>query len=74
MQEPLEPLSIAFALADESPTLVKLLVIGVRTNGSVLMLDTGLDGDEVQKMCSDFRAWRGELLARELTGVEDTAD
>ena len=49
-----DALSIAFQVAEESATLVKLLVIGVRANGSVLILDSGLTLDEAQEMGKDL--------------------
>lgn len=62
-----DPLSIAFQIADESKTLVKLLAIGVRANGSVLILDSGLTMDEAQEMGKDLGLWVGGQLEKELT-------
>ena len=62
-----DPLSIAFSIAEESSTLVKLLVIGIRANGSVLILDSGLTMDEAQEMGKDLGLWVGGQLEKELT-------
>jgi len=66
MESP-DALSIAFQVAEESATLVKLLVIGVRANGSVLILDSGLSLDEAQKMGKDLGLWVGGQLEKEFT-------
>lgn len=63
-----DALCVAFALAEESAEIVKVLVVGQRTNGSFFVADTGLDSSEVESMFRDFRAWRGEKLAQEMMG------
>ena len=60
-----DPLSIAFEIAEESATLVKLLVIGIRANGSVLILDSGLTMDEAHEMGKDLGLWVGGELEKE---------
>jgi hypothetical protein len=49
-----DALSIAYAIADESPEVVKLLVIGYRANGSTFSFDTGLTVDEAKEMTKQF--------------------
>lgn len=61
-----DALGIAFEIADQSREIVKLVAIGICTDGSLFLSDTGLSADEIQQMCSDFQAWRGDKLAKEL--------
>lgn len=63
-----EPLTIAAMIADESRELVKVLVIGVRTNGSLMIIDSGLEDEDFDQMYKDFRLWVGRRLGKELTG------
>lgn len=62
-----DPLSIAYSIADESREIVKLLAIGIRANGSVLILDTGLTEEDANDMYRDFRLWLGDQLGKEMT-------
>lgn len=61
-----DALSIAFQLADESPEVVKLLVIGYRANGSTFTLDTGVTVDEAKEMCSQFISWMDRCVGRDI--------
>lgn len=61
-----EPLQIAFTVADQAKEIDKLLVVGTRIDGSLFLTHTGMTGEEIQKLCSDCRAWVGETLAKEL--------
>ncbi len=61
-----DALSIAFSVADESPELVKLLVVGFRTDGSIFHTDTGLTVDEAKELCYDFVAWMDRCVGREI--------
>ena len=63
----LEPLEIAFHICDEHERLDKLLVVGQRIDGSVLILQTGLTEKDVNGLYRDFRLWIGEALGEELT-------
>lgn len=65
MEQP-DALSIGYEIMDQSSQLVKLLAIGVRTDGSILILDTGLTEDDANQMYRDFRLWMGDQLGREL--------
>jgi len=62
----LEPLQIAFQVADQAKEIDKLLVVGTRIDGSLFLTHTGMTSEEIQKLCSDCRAWVGEALAKEL--------
>ena len=61
-----DALSIAFSIADESKQLIKLLAIGVRTDGSVFLLDSGLTEEDADQLCKDFRVWIGDKLGQEM--------
>jgi hypothetical protein len=61
-----DALSIAFSIADESKQLVKLLAIGIRADGSVFLLDTGLTEEDANQLYGDFRVWVGDQLGKEM--------
>lgn len=63
-----DALTIAAMIADESRDIVKLLAIGVRTNGSVFIVHDGLSDEDFETMFKDFRVWLGGRLGKELMG------
>lgn len=65
-ESPKDALAIAFDISDHSAEIDKLLVIGVRLNGSVLSYDTGLTVDEAKRMCAAFISWMDQSIGREL--------
>lgn len=60
------PLELAFTVADQSKQIDKLLVVGTRIDGSLVLLHTGMTSEEIQQLCMDCRAWVGDKLAMEL--------
>lgn len=66
-----DALDMAFAIADESRDIVKLLAIGCRSNGSIFTLDTGLTVDEAKELCSQFVSWMDQCLGREMERSQD---
>lgn len=63
-----DALSIAFSVADESARLVKVFVFGVRVDGSVLVLNSGLSIEEIKEMSKDMRVWIGEQIGNSMKG------
>lgn len=63
-----DALTIAWQIQEESKQLVKLLVLGVRADGSLLIIDSGLTKEDVDGLYRDFRLWIGGQLGNELTG------
>jgi hypothetical protein len=61
-----DALDIAFEISDNSRDIVKLLVIGFRTNGSIIALDTGLTVDEAKELCGQYVSWMDRCLGREI--------
>jgi hypothetical protein len=61
-----EMLSIAFSIADESPQLAKLLVVGYRLDGSTFTLDSGLTVDEAKEMVQAFISWMDVCIGRDI--------
>lgn len=59
-------LSIAFSIANESPEVIKLLVIGYRINGSTFSMDTGISVDEAKEMCAQFISWMDRCVGRDI--------
>ena len=62
MNDDLDALGIAFSLADESARIVKLFAFGVRTDGSVLVLNSGLSIEDIKEMSQDMRVWIGDQI------------
>lgn len=62
-----DALAIGYEIMDQSRELVKLLAIGIRADGSVLILDTGLTDEDANEMYGDFRLWLGGQLGRQIT-------
>jgi aromatic ring-cleaving dioxygenase len=61
-----DALSIGYEICDQAKQLVKLLAIGVRADGSLLILDSGLTEDDANELYKDFRLWIGDKLSKEL--------
>lgn len=67
MEKP-DALTIAWQIQEESKQLVKLLVLGVRADGSLLIIDSGLTQEDVDGLYKDFRLWIGQQLGNEMMG------
>lgn len=63
-----DALTIGYEIVDQSRDIVKLLAIGVKTDGSFLILDSGLTDDDVNELYRDFRQWVGSQLEKEILG------
>lgn len=61
-----DALAIGYEICDQSRQLVKLLAIGVRTDGSVLILDSGLTDEDANELFKDFRLWLGDKLEKQM--------
>lgn len=71
MEAAKDPLSIAYYIADNSATIVKMLVLGFKTDGSTFILDTDLTADEGKKLCLGFCSWVDQSLGREMEREKD---
>lgn len=63
-----DALTIGYEIVDQSRDIVKLLAIGVKADGSFLILDSGLTDDDVNELYRDFRQWVGSQLEKEILG------
>lgn len=61
-----DALSISFAIADESPEIIKLLAIGYRANGSMFAIDTGMSVEETKEMCAMFISWKDRYMGPDI--------
>jgi len=66
METAKDPLSIAYYIADQSKLIIKMLVVGYKTDGSTFILDTDLTADEAKKLCTGFISWIDQSLGREM--------
>lgn len=59
------PLGIAFRIAEEDGAIQKLLVLGVRKDGTSFSMDSGLTAGEAKTLAIHFHSWLDHCLGRE---------
>lgn len=64
--ETLDALTIAAMIADESNHLVKMIAIGIRIDGSIMVLNSDMTEGDLNALFKDHRAWIGEHLGKEM--------
>lgn len=57
--------AIAARIVEEDTQITKLLVLGVRKDGSSFSLDNGLTADEAKTLTIHFHSWLDQCLGRE---------
>jgi hypothetical protein len=57
--------TIAARIVEEDAQIAKLLVLGVRKDGSSFSLDNGLTADEAKTLTIHFHSWLDQCLGRE---------
>lgn len=58
-------------LEEDDKRIAKLLVLGVRKDGSSFSLDNGLTADEAKTLTIHFHAWLDNCLGREQENDRD---
>ena len=64
----LDAIGVAARIADESKQLVKIIALGIRLDGSLLILNSDMDESDLYRLFKDHRLWVGEHLGKEMMG------
>jgi hypothetical protein len=62
----LDAIGVAARIADESKQLVKIIALGIRLDGSLLILNSDMDESDLDRLFKDHRLWVGEHLGKEM--------
>jgi hypothetical protein len=66
MDDHSDPLHIGYNIMDDSKEIAKMLVVGIRVNGSAFSYDTGISIEEAKELCSQFIAWMNHYIGKEI--------